>query len=299
MMKPLKCQDLPVLWKQLFCFFALITFSTSVFAQTKVAETCETKLQNAQKQLNVERASKQEAIEAKEAFETALLDLQHDYSVMEAELAELNETLRATEILLKKALLTGTQGGEVETKLIEQYEMQLKAASAEKLQLQDDLKKAQQEINDAERKYLKLATTVTNIESLFPFFVTNIEFRNTNKKGKMMGDYDGRLLKSHMFWLTPKIHYTGLVEESKNIEVRIKVFMPNGLLWSNPVVSTTFSTSTLEIPINSGEGSVEINEWSGTGTSAIFPALKFPAGQYRMEVWHKDICLGAKTFDVF
>ena len=299
-MKLLELKRLNITKKGLLYFAFLMILSTSVHAQTKVGETCETKLQNAQKQLNQEKSAKQAALESKKELEADLQKLQHDYDVMEEELIDLNATLHETETLLKNALLTiEAQGSEDEKKLIEKYEAQLKTVSAEKLKVQNDLKKVQQDLNDAEMKYLKLATATTNVQSLFPFFVTDIEFKNTNKKGKTMGNYDERLMKSKMHWLTPKIYYTGLVDESKDVIVRIKVFMPDGSLWKDANVSTTFSTGALEIRIDSGERSRVLNEWTGKNGRSIFPPGKFKAGKYRMEIWYKDVCLGAKTFDIY
>ena len=286
--------------KQLWLLTFIMLLSASIFAQTKAGEICETKLQNAQKQLTQERAAKQAALEAKKELETALQKLQRDYDVIEEELIDLNAIFHEKETELKNALSTiEAQVSDDDNKLIETYELQLKEAIADKLRLQNELKRIQQELGEAEKKYVKLAGTTTNVQSMFPFFVTNIEFKNTNKKGITIGNYDERLKKCKMYWLTPKIYFTGLVDKSKDIIVRIKVFMPDGSLWYDSNISTTFSTGALELLVDTGEQNRIINEWSGKKRRSIFPSGKFKAGSYRMEVWYKDICLGAKNFDIY
>lgn len=283
-----------------YLFYLLCTvLATSVSAQKKVDETCETKLKRTETQLRQENASKQTLLDSIREFNITLQNLQHDYSIMEEELIVLNATLDERELELKNALLViKSQGSEVERRLKESYEAKLKDFDAEKLKAQNELSKTKQELTRVEKENNQLLATIFEIQRTFPFIVTDMKFQNTNKKGKIINNYDERLCGKDMKWLTSKIYYTGLVEVSKNIALRVKIFKSDGTLLKESKSYTTYSTDVLYATVSRGKGYIILNPWVSKGNS-IFPSGKLKAGEYRMEIWHNDVCLGSKTLKIY
>jgi len=94
-----------------------------------------------------------------------------------------------------------------------------------------------------------------------------------------------------MRYLKPKIDYTSLCESSKTIELKIKIYKPNGLLDYNSSISTRYST-TSTITTYTGNNSASLSSW-GNSTESLYPA-----GWYRIELWFNDVCLGQKSFEI-
>ena len=296
MTKQFKIKIISIIRKLLLYVVPILTFSTNLFAQTKVGETCEKQLEDARAQLRSERALKQAALDAKKELENAHKSLQDIYEEMEEELTTLKTSLYETETALQNALVKIESYGEDESKLTERYEDQLKLVSADKLILQTDLNRIRQELSDMDKKHAKLSTTLSAFQNSFPFFVTDIEFKNTDKTGITVGNFRESLKRKKMYWLTAKVSYTSLMDEPKDIQMKIKIFMPDGSLWSDSNVSISFKAASNQEGINQMEGSFLLNEWIGQNGKSIFPVGKFTEGRYRVEIWHSDFCVGTKTF---
>jgi len=296
-------KNLSIKRRQIFFFFCLMILSMNVFSQTKVGETCETKLQKAQTQLKQERAAKQIALDSIKEYRISMQNLQYVHDSIEIELIDISATLYQTEIelqnaLLKIEILSDAQKNEAERKLKESYETKLKALETEKTKAQSELQKTKQELNELEKKNNKLTATINEVQRTFPFKVTDIQFQNTSKYGTVLANYGDRLFSKTMGWLTAKMYFTGLVETQKEVLIRIKLFKPNGSLWKDSNTSTTYSTNGLYVTVNSGNWYLTINQWIKKGKS-FFPSGKFKAGEYRMEIWYNDVCLGTHTFRVY
>jgi len=274
--------------KYLFYLLCMV-ITTSVCAQTKVGETFETKFDRAQSQLRQERASKQIAQDSIHELKNTLQNLQHDYDSIEVKLTEVSSALQNAQLTIQ------SQGSEAAKKLTESYEAKLNALETEKINVQNELSKTKQGLNEAVQKNNKLTATITEVQRTFPFIVTDIQFQNIDKKGNIINNYNERLFGKKINWLITKIDYNSLVDVSKDIAIRIKIFKPDGSLLKNPKVSTIYSTNTLYINASPGNRYVIINPWVNKGNS-VFPSDKFKAGEYRVEVWYDDVCLGQKTF---
>ena len=290
--------------KHLLFFVCMILFlsSSNAFAQIKVDETCETKLSSTQWQLSKEREDKRAALDSIEALKISLKNMEENFIATKEELqAALSKVEHFSSISKESQELASSEI----KKMKEDYEAQLQVIEKEKQQLQsdvqkskEDMQKSKEDLREVEKRNLNLSTTISEVQRTFPFIVTDIQFQNINKKGVVINNYNANLSKIN--WLTFKIDYTGLMDEPKNITMRVKIFTPKGQLWYDKNISTTFTINAIDVVINPGSNnSITLNEWKHKKGISIFPSGKFDKGKYRMEIWHKDVCLGQKTFDIY
>jgi len=273
--------------KKCLLFFACLLMPlTLVFAQ--IGETHEQRANRLQRELNT---AKEEAKKRSVATEQQISELRNTVRKLEAILEEKENELQ--EALLKVERLQS--GSLIQTE--ERYrrlQEQLETVRSEKATVQKELEITTRSLESSTDQNVKLKTTVAAVQHTFPFTVTDVKFKNVNKKaGTAINNYDQILSKIQ--WLTIQIHYTNLLEEAKNIDLIIRVYNPKGELMGDPKISTTYTVNATNVRISSKEGTITVNEWK-SGKSVL--PEKYKAGRYRVEIWHRDVCLGQKFFDI-
>lgn len=289
--------------RYLLTFILLSTLVLCALAQDKPdlqggAPSLQKQLDNANSQLKKERAALRAANDSIQILSALVYELEDELIDAEAELKATKDELKAT---IAHMAVTNSQGGGVSSeqyqtllKKVEKAEDEKKAAETKLQDTKKELEKKESALKDAEVKNKKLLGDLEVTSRTFPFAVTDIKFKNTrDKKGKKVNDYGEDLLKVN--WLTTKIYYNSIISEGKNIELYIKIYLPkNNQLWINSNVSSDY-TIRVNPYIKTGDGLYIINEWDRYGTNML-PKGNLKKGKYRMEVWHKDVCLGQKHF---
>jgi len=254
--------------KHLLTVICVLMLTTSVAAQnrqdTQSLSRCEKELDAAKKQLTREKKEHKEANDS---------------------IQKLNTTLKKTQENLKAS--------------------------------QDTLRLYQREMQETEKPTKNPQVEIKQItnsrsQSIFPFFVTDIYVKRTNKKNGESSDYGKFIRSKKVEWLSVQIHCTGLIDEPKDISIRIKIYKPNNSLWrlyetdqQGYYTPTFLKFSTKNFPVNikpGDENIILVNEWKLDERAkikpSIFPYGKLNKGKYRIEVWHNDVCLGLKTFEI-
>lgn len=279
--------------KHLFFLLCLTMLSINAFAQIKVDETCETKL--AQRESDLKNANSK--------LKKATVQLEDTLAVLQQTTEALQQTQAALQDAQQKIASfssSGVQG--VNDSKYKELEEKIATTEKEKQKAEDDLQAAKTELGktkddlaSAQTTNSKLTGTISDIQHTFPFIVTGVNYKNTNKKGRIINNYNANLHK--IDWLTAQISYKSLLSESKNVELIIKIFMPKkNQLWTNPKITSDYTVKETAY-IGTGTGNVTVNEWEKGKSN--FPSDNLKPGRYRMEIWYNDVCLGQNLFTVY
>lgn len=254
--------------KHQLCLICLITLTTGVFAQTKVGETCETKLKNTQLQLRKTTTKLQDTIQALRETENLL--------------QETIEILNDTEVRL-----SNTEDEFSKYKINSSELLQMEKSAKQKVE--NELQTTKQELRNVETKNDELKGILSKIQNAYPIIITKIELGNIDNNNNIINDYGSTLYSSSMRYLKPKFYYTSLLEQSKTLKLYMKIYKPNGALFYNSAISTTYTSDT-DASIYIGNNLAYLSSWGNSEQSA------YPVGTYRIEIWYNNVCLGQKSF---
>ena len=278
--------------RPLLTIICLLTFTMAVLAQkpdVKTLENCEKERKSATEQLNKERAAHRATKDSVQKLNAVLK-------------IEIDANKRLTENL-KKAENRPQETQNIPGESCQELKDSLIIAKMEK-----EKKVLQTTIDNLEKSKKvqpELAVPISKIQRVFPFFVTDINVRSTNSKGEHT-DYGKVLYNKKVKWLTVQINCAGLVDEPTAITLRIKIYLPDGLIWKycyinprdNNTVCLNYSTKDIKTTIYPGDvNSIFINKWE-SGKNNDFTQRKLNKGKYRVEVWHEEVCLGSTTFEI-
>ena len=304
-MKVLNSKKIGIMKKQMVFLMCLMIVTTNAFAQKNVGKTCADSLKDVRSTLRTTDKQLKESVQVLRQTEVTLQEMKSTLEETQSELEETKFSLKKAQSALEEARsasqkfqgtsgITDEQYQELEEKL--EKTKKEKQKTDENLQnVKKELEKTKDALTDAEKKSSKLEENILKTRRTFPFIVTNVQFKNTGKKGKIINDYDENL--SGIKCLTVQILYNSLLNEPKNVDLKIRIYKLNkNELWVN---SKDFSDYTIKtnVYIGAGEGKITLNEWEKKGKS-IFPSDKLKSGRYRIEIWHDNVCLGQKTFTV-
>ena len=283
--------------KHLFTVICLLIL-TNMWAQkpdVKSLQECQNLLKEYERNLNNEKRTHKATKDSIQKLNDALEKTQED----------LEKEKRANNLLRKDETRSVTG------KNCQELKDSLNIAISDKEKAEREKKALQNTINDlekAKKMQPELPVPISKIQRVFPFFVTDINVRSTCiKKNKYQGqctDYGKSLSKTE--WITLQIYCTGLIDEAKDITMRIKIYMPNGLLWQYYEKNLDgsyafFGSSTKYFPVTIYPGNanlIAVNVW-GVNKKNLFPEGELKKkGKYRIEIWHEDVCLGSTTFEI-
>ena len=141
-----------------------------------------------------------------------------------------------------------------------------------------------------EKDYLK--RKYSTITDQIPFLINNVDFKSTNNDGsEVYLNYGEILNKSNIYYLVPRIHYTGY--SNKRVTIGVKIYKPDGSLKRNSSSSPEGLTYEKTIYCYEGQNNASIGGWgNNTGNS-------YDSGAYRIEFWHNDKCIGSKSLRIY
>ena len=90
-------------------------------------------------------------------------------------------------------------------------------------------------------------------------------------------------------YLSPKIHYTGLT--SDDIQLKVKWYKPSGEM-SRGSKSPNGYSQCKEYSIIEGDNELVLKGWGGPKRG------HWSSGNYRIEIWYNDVCLGSESFSI-
>ena len=158
--------------------------------------------------------------------------------------------------------------------------------------VQDQIERAQAARDSIETIYREQSGVLARIREKYPLIITRIELGNSAGDDSMIDDFGSTLRRSRMRLLTPRFQYTSLLEQPASLTFEVRIYnMASGL---KQVFSSSNASSYLDddVEVETGNGEIRLAGWGNeTRTS-------FPTGQYRVEIWHKDVCLGQKEFSI-
>lgn len=138
------------------------------------------------------------------------------------------------------------------------------------------------------KKELDYSKSLLNDLSLYtPISVSNMEVKN---KGENYGE---RIYSSRTTYISPKLTVFSLIDGS--VDLYIKFYAPNGLSRSsNADVSPTGYSYKDNVSLSKNQNTtIYLSGWGGTDKG------HWSSGLYRIEVWHNDVCIKAKTFRIY
>lgn len=146
-------------------------------------------------------------------------------------------------------------------------------------------------INSLQGTLQKLEGRLSSIKKMFPIEITNVQIGNTYENGNIETNYGHAIYSYNTMYLTPQITYTS-IDVEKNITLKVKLYRPNGELSRGTSSPTGFSYEK-SLYIQDGTNTQTISGWGNSQKG------NWESGNYRFEIWYKDVCLKAKTFTIY
>ena len=130
----------------------------------------------------------------------------------------------------------------------------------------------------------------SSVSSVYPIIITDILIGNVNKNNEVDIDFGNSIPSYKTMYLEPRIKYTGLTDGTINLKV--KWYCPDGTIRRGSSSPAGFSQSE-SIYINEGaDNSVTLQGWGNESRG------HWGSGTHRIEIWHNNICLKAKEFNI-
>jgi hypothetical protein len=155
--------------------------------------------------------------------------------------------------------------------------------------METELSTTKQKLSDTETKNTELKSTLSKAQNVYPIIITKIELGNTDYNGNILTNYGNTLYSSSMRYLTTKIYYICLLDQSKQINIKIKIFNPDGSLKYSSSISTKYTRDT-DVTV------YQIGSEAYLGGFGNSEQSTYSSGTYRIEIWYNDVCLGQKSF---
>ena len=130
----------------------------------------------------------------------------------------------------------------------------------------------------------------SEIISVAPFVIYNVEIGNKYKGGEIETDYGKTIYSYRTMYLTPKIYYKGF--KADDYELKIKLFRPSGYMSTGSSSPYGYSLSG-KYSMSEGSHTKELSGW-GNETKG-----HWESGEYRLEIWYNEKCVFLKLFRIY
>lgn len=135
-----------------------------------------------------------------------------------------------------------------------------------------------------------LESRYSSLSNKYPIKITDIEIANIYKGGDIETNYGQTIYSRNSMYLQPRIRYIGT--QNKYITLKVKWYRPNGSLSTGDSSPSGYSQQS-SCNIYSGSNSITLSGWGNENKG------NWSAGQYRVEIWYDDVCLGTKSFRIY
>jgi uncharacterized Zn finger protein (UPF0148 family) len=130
-----------------------------------------------------------------------------------------------------------------------------------------------------------------NLAVVYPIIIRNIDVGNGRSDGTWLNQPGTRLDAADMRYFSPVITYESFWGRGYTLPLKISIYNQAGTRFQG--VSQNSYTYTRDIIIDDYTGTVGIGGWGNETSSS------YPRGDYRVEVWYNDVCLGSKTVSIY
>ena len=162
------------------------------------------------------------------------------------------------------------------------------SSSKEKIsELENLLNEKKEELRQVRNE---LSTLKSNVKSVAPFVITNVEIGNTYRNGDIETDFGSTIYCYRTMYLTPKIYYRCFSSGTYNLKA--KWFRPDGTMATGTNSPSGFSQG---YDCNFSEGTYD-RKLGGFGNE---PKGHWNYGNYRLEIWYNGRCLYVKNFYIY
>ena len=142
-----------------------------------------------------------------------------------------------------------------------------------------------------EEEVKNLKTINKGILSKHLMSIYSIEFKSTNYSSSTTYiSYGNTLYSSLIYYLCPKISYNGAFEG--NIKLSIKIIQPNGVLVTGNSSPSGY-TYEQNMYCKKGYNTAELGGWGNSSGGT------YSSGNYRIEFWYSNVCIGEKNFYIY
>jgi hypothetical protein len=137
----------------------------------------------------------------------------------------------------------------------------------------------------------KVKSKVDEITAEFPLSIEGITFASMNKSGSTTYiKYGDTLYASKIYYLRVRVDYKSYTS-SDSINVSVKISDPTGKIFRNS--STSPKNFTYNWILYPARVSRSLGGWGSDKGGSFY------AGEWRIEVWYNEKCLGAKSFIIY
>ena len=144
--------------------------------------------------------------------------------------------------------------------------------------------------NRYRNEHQDLESRYSSLSNKYPIKITDIEIANVYYNGDIETNYGQTIYSGNSMYLQPRIRYIGT--QNKYITLKVKLYDSNGSLRTGTSSPSGYSYQG-SYNIYSGSNSITLSGWGNEKKG------NWSAGQYRVEIWYDDVCLGAKSFRIY
>ena len=135
-----------------------------------------------------------------------------------------------------------------------------------------------------------LSDIKSDLKSLMPFVITEVQIGNVYKGSAVETDYGGSIYSNNTMYLSPKIFYRGFLAGSYSLKT--KWYRPDGTL-SRGDTSPSDCSQINNYFLSEGRGVKILTGWGNEDKGY------WGKGDYRFEIWYNNRCVFVKHFKIF
>lgn len=235
------------------------------------------------------------------SYRNVLKNLSAEKEQLATEVKELNSKLSKTEQQKKQFKWIGILGAAIVIIMIllisslsklEQCNDEIASKNArinelksELIQKDNTISSKNSRISALESEKTRIKSRLSNLASTYPIVITNLQFKNTDYDSNTINDV-GSTLYSNTQYLAPVIKYNGYTNAEISLCARYYK-KDNG--------AYRFKCMTVEYiySVSEGHGTQNLCGWGNRNGNF------WSAGEYRCEIWKRNVCLYAKEFTIY
>lgn len=145
-------------------------------------------------------------------------------------------------------------------------------------------------LSDYSKIRKELSDIKSDLKSLMPFVITEVQIGNVYKGSAVETDYGKSIYSVNTMYLSPKICYRGFYRGSYFLKT--KWYRPDGSL-SRGDSSPSDSSQADNYFLSEGRGTTILTGWGNEDKG------HWGKGDYRFEIWYENRCVFLKHFKIF
>lgn len=234
------------------------------------------------------------------SYRNVLKNLSAEKEQLATEVKELNSKLSKTEQQKKQFKWIGILGAAIVIVMIFLISSQSKLEDAndeianknavinglrsELTQKDNTISSQNSRISALESEKARIKSRLSNLASTYPIIITSLQFKNVDYDSNTINDV-GSTLYSNTQYLAPVIEYNGYT--NADISLRVRYYKKDNGEYRFKSMTTEYICS-----VSEGQQTLKLRGWGNRNGNS------WPAGEYRCEIWKRNVCLYAKEFTI-